>query len=273
MTTKSGFQVSTFPPFLSSPVWPTAPIAPAPKFVIMPTNVRFVPEYNWGCPEDMPDPNCACNWDDDDDDVYDDEALFRAELGAYGASEAQKRRARRKSANLRARAKKQKKPERRKKLLAKAIAVEKKAGIFKPLKKKKPAAGSKKEQPKAKAEEAAEREETEAEALVDSGKVTEPSLPGTEGVPQDAEEGRANMKLIIGGTVALMAAIGIGFAMTQAKKKKAAAALAPAAPVAAAPPPPTPVALATQEGADEEVPPSIANPFRPCVRLLGVRSR
>jgi len=273
MTTKSGFQVSTFPPFLSSPVWPTAPIAPAPKFVIMPTNVRFVPEYNWGCPEDMPDPNCACNWDDDDDDVYDDEALFRAELGAYGASEAQKRRARRKSAKLRARAKKQKKPERRKKLLAKAIAVEKKAGIFKPLKKRKPAAGSKKEQPKAKAEEAAEREETEAEALVDSGKVTEPSLPGTEGVPQDAEEGRANMKLIIGGTVALMAAIGIGFALTQAKKKKAAAALAPAAPIPAAPLPAAPVALATQEGADEEVPPSVANPFRPRVRLLGVRSR
>lgn len=266
MATKSGFQVSTFPPYLSSPVWPTAPIAPAPKFVVMPQNVKFVPEYNWGRPEDMPDPNCACQHGlDGDDDVYDDEALFRAELGAYGATEAQKRRARRKSARLRARAKK-KGGEKRKKLLAKAIAVEKKAGIYKKPKAIKPkaTAGSKTAPGKKTGVDAAVQEEAEAEALVDSGKVTEPDEADTQGVPKDAEEGRSNMTLIIGGTLALMAAIGIGFTVTQSRKRSKVQAAAPALPA------PAPVAA---EGADTEAVPSVSNPFRPSLRLMSVRRR
>jgi hypothetical protein len=264
-----GFTTSTFPPYLSSPVWPTAPITPAPKFVVMPQNVRFVPEYNWGCPEDMPDPNCPCNWSDEQI-----EAAYHSDLGAYGASEASKRRARRKSAKLRAKAKKQKSGEKRKKLIARAIAVEKKAGIYKPKKKVSLKSAVKGKAPTAtqKAEVEAEQEETAAEKLVDSGQVTEP-----EGVPQDAQEGASNMRLIIGGTLALMAAIGIGFAITQSKKKSQAQAAAPAlpapAPVAAPAPAPAPApAVVAAPAVDEDM--ALPNPrMGGRVFLIPVRSR
>jgi hypothetical protein len=230
-----GFQVSTFPPYLASPFWPTAPYVPAPKFVIMPQNVRFVPEYNWGCPDHMPDPNCACRRGDDSD-----------EFGALGDAAARKRRAKKKAAKLR----------------AKAIKIEKKAGIVKKVKK---AVAPKKDGkslfqkasavPAAPAQQEAQEEPAEA-------------LPTPEGVPQNAEEGSSNMKLIIGGTLALMAAIGIGFAMQQSRKRSAYA-TAPAAPMptmvpARAPvatlPAPAPVRTADEVAAEFAEMPISANP-------------
>jgi len=223
-----GFQIDTFPPYIASPFWPTAPYVPAPKFVRMPENVRFVPEHNWGCSGDMPD--CACCQSGED-----------GQFGALGAGAAKKKQAKKRAAKLRQRASK----------------VEKKAGIVrKPTKAKLPqkGVGAKKKAPPRKKAAAAEEspEESPEESAEESA---EKEMPAPEGVPQDAAEGSANMKYIIGGTLALMAAIGVGFAMQQSKKKKAAAAspgTLPAAPLAASPrpallPPPAPAVAALPE--------------------------
>ena len=195
-----GFQIDTFPPYIASPFWPTAPYVPAPKFVRMPENVRFVPEHNWGC-SNTPDGDCTCCQGGAD-----------GQFGALGAPSAKKKQAKKRAAKLRQRAAK----------------VEKKAGIVrKPTKAKFPTKGAgakKKAPPRKKAKEAAPEEPAEESAEESAEK----ELPAPEGVPQDAAEGSANMKYIIGGTLALMAAIGVGFAMQQSKKKKAAAAASPA---------------------------------------------
>ena len=177
-----GFQVDTFPPYIASPVWPTAPYVPAPKFVTMPGNARFVPEYDWGCP---------C-----EEDGY----------GAFGAAKVNKNKKKRLA----------KKADR---LRKKAGKIETKAGI-KPASRAPGKEGVYKDGrkvnvkkttvlvPPAAAAPVEEPAESPAEAT---------PAPAPEGVPQDAAEGASNMKLIIGGTIAVMAALGIAFMM---KKKK-----------------------------------------------------
>lgn len=171
-----GFQVDTFPPYIASPVWPTAPYVPAPKFVTMPGNVRFVPEYDWGCP---------CEEE--------------AEYGAFGAaSDKKKARLEKKAARLRTRAGKLDT-----KAGVKPVGTGKQ-GVYKDGRK----VNVKKTAPTSPAEEPAEAPAEEA--------ATAPAAAPA-GVPQDAAEGASNMKLIIGGTIAVMAALGIAFMM---KKKK-----------------------------------------------------
>ena len=177
-----GFRVDTFPPYIASPVWSTAPYVPAPKFVTMPGNARFVPEYDWGCP---------C-----EEDGY----------GAFGAAKVNKNKKKRLA----------KKADR---LRKKAGKIETKAGI-KPASRAPGKEGVYKDGrkvnvkkttvlvPPAAAAPVEEPAESPAEAT---------PAPAPEGVPQDAAEGASNMKLIIGGTIAVMAALGIAFMM---KKKK-----------------------------------------------------
>ena len=168
--TPSGFQVAlphftteTFPPYLASPFWYTAPLAPAPKFVVMPINDELLPGYNWG---------------------------------DYGGTDGKRKRAIKKAAKLRAKAKK---------FTKEAEKVERKAGIKKPVKTLKQVVHAT-VQTRSKPEEVEPEEASPLEAP---------------DVPQNAEEGAANMKLIIGGTVALMAAAGIAFLMQKQKAKKA----------------------------------------------------
>lgn len=249
MTRINRFPVDQYPPYLSSAVWPTAPYIPATKFVPVPQGVRFVPEYNWGCPEDMHDPDCGCH---DGADT----------LGSlWGSPDKKKARARKKAAKLR----------------AKAAKIEKEAGIFKKAKK---AAGLKKTSKsvfKSSTAPAASSEEPS------SAEEAAPSMPVPEGVPQNAEEGATNMKLIIGGTLALLAAIGVGFAVQQQKKKSvsrsasavpAAGSGSLAAPLPAPPPTPAPAAMsdADRVAAELDEMPISANPL-PRVMMLAVRPR
>ena len=182
-----GFQVDTFPPYIASPVWPTAPYVPAPKFVTMPGNARFVPEYDWGCP---------C-----EEDGY----------GAFGAAKVNKNKKKRLA----------KKADR---LRKKAGKIETKAGI-KPASRAPGKEGVYKDGRKVNVKKttvlvppaAAAPVEEPAESPAEATPADATPAPAPEGVPQDAAEGASNMKLIIGGTIAVMAALGIAFMM---KKKK-----------------------------------------------------
>ena len=182
-----GFRVDTFPPYIASPVWPTAPYVPAPKFVTMPGNARFVPEYDWGCP---------C-----EEDGY----------GAFGAAKVNKNKKKRLA----------KKADR---LRKKAGKIETKAGI-KPASRAPGKEGVYKDGRKVNVKKttvlvppaAAAPVEEPAESPAEATPADATPAPAPEGVPQDAAEGASNMKLIIGGTIAVMAALGIAFMM---KKKK-----------------------------------------------------
>jgi hypothetical protein len=159
-----GFALASFPAVLASPFWPTAPLTPAPKFVVIPQGLAPIPEYNWG---------------------------------EYGSTESKKKRAAKKAAKLRKR----------------ADEIEKKAGISKPRKTLKKVVESK-------AKQVTKLAKGQSSPSFDSE--TRVETPETEGVPQNAEEGADNMKLIIGGTIALMAAIGVGFVMKHQAKKRTA---------------------------------------------------
>jgi hypothetical protein len=171
-----GFQVDTFPPYIASPVWPTAPYVPAPKFVTMPGNVRFVPEYDWGCP---------CE---------------EAEYGAFGAASDKKK------ARLAKRADK---------LRAKAGKLETKGGI-KPAGKAGGKEGVYKDGRKMNVKKVGAAAPAEASAEAPAEEAAAAAAPAPEGVPQNAAEGASNMKLIIGGTIAVLVALGVAFVV---KKK------------------------------------------------------
>jgi len=158
-----GFTVSTFPAILASPFWPTAPLTPSPKFVVIPQGLQTIPEYNWG---------------------------------EYGSAESKKKRAAKKAAKLRKR----------------ADEIEKKAGISKPGKTLKKVVASKAKQI---------TKMTKGKSPSSPASDAPIETPDTEGVPQNAEEGADNMKFIIGGTIALMAALGVGFMVQHQAKKRA----------------------------------------------------
>ena len=171
-----GFQVDTFPPYIASPVWPTAPYVPAPKFVTMPGNARFVPEYDWGCP---------C-----EEDGY----------GAFGAASDKKK------ARLAKRADK---------LRAKAGKLEAKGGV-KPAGKAAGKEGVYKDGKKVNVKKTAGETPAETPTEAPAEEAAAAAAPAPEGVPQNAAEGASNMKLIIGGTIAVLVALGVAFAV---KKK------------------------------------------------------
>ena len=173
-----GFQVDTFPPYIASPVWPTAPYVPAPKFVTMPGNVRFVPEYDWGCP---------CQ---DEEDGY----------GAFGAASDKKKKRLAKRAD---------------KLRAKAGKLEAKGGV-KPAGKAAGKEGVYKDGKKMNVKKTALVTPAETPAEAPAEEAAAAAAPAPEGVPQNAAEGASNMKLIIGGTIAVLVALGVAFAV---KKK------------------------------------------------------
>ena len=173
-----GFQVDTFPPYIASPVWPTAPYVPAPKFVTMPGNVRFVPEYDWGCP---------CQ---DEEDGY----------GAFGAASDKKKKRLAKRAD---------------KLRAKAGKLEAKGGV-KPAGKAAGKEGVYKDGKKVNVKKTAAVTPAETPAEAPAEEAAAAAAPAPEGVPQNAAEGASNMKLIIGGTIAVLVALGVAFAV---KKK------------------------------------------------------
>jgi hypothetical protein len=145
----------------------------------MPGNVRFVPEYDWGCP---------C-----EEDGY----------GAFGAAKVNKNKKKRLA----------KKADR---LRKKAGKIETKAGI-KPASRAPGKEGVYKDGRKVNVKKTAAPAPAEADAEAPVEVPEEAAgAAAPEGVPQNAAEGASNMKLIIGGTIAVLVALGVAFAV---KKK------------------------------------------------------
>jgi hypothetical protein len=227
-----GFQVDTFPPYIASPVWPTAPYVPAPKFVTMPGNVRFVPEYDWGCP---------CQ---DEEDGY----------GAFGAASDKKKARLAKKAD---------------KLRAKAGKLETKAGV-KPAGKAAGKEGVYKDGKKINVKKRAAETPAETPAEAPADEAAAAAAPAPEGVPQNAAEGASNMKLIIGGTIAVLVALGVAFAVKKKGQGGSSEAAAPQrapfrveapAPPAYRAPAPAPASRAMDPQATINVPDPVSMPM------------
>jgi hypothetical protein len=157
----------------------------------MPGNARFVPEYDWGCP---------C-----EEDGY----------GAFGAAADKKKKRLAKKAD---------------RLRKKAGKLENKAGV-KPAGKAGGRAGGKEgvykdgRKVNVKKTAAVTPAETPAEAPADEAAAA--AAPAPEGVPQNAAEGASNMKLIIGGTIAVLVALGVAFAVKKKGQSGSSEAAAP----------------------------------------------
>jgi hypothetical protein len=106
--------------------------------------------------------------------------------------------------------KKERAQKRAAKLRERAAGIEKKAGVMKKAK-----APAKAPAPK--------QQKTLQKADMQATDTSAASTPDTEGVPQNAEEGASNMRLIIGGPIFLVAAVAATVTVQHQRKKKKAA--------------------------------------------------
>lgn len=173
-------RLSMTPPMLTSTFWPTAPVVGQPRFISFPADARFVPQYEWGA--------------------------------TPAAEKRKKELAKKRAAKLRGKAKK----------------VENKAGIkAKPKAKgkitrlKPPGAhlsrtGNGTTVPDGGSQPEMQTDLTQPGSMDPSGL---PAEPGLIDVPQNAAEGSANMKYIIGGAILLFAGLGAAYVVSQQRGK------------------------------------------------------
>lgn len=191
--------MNPYPPVLAVPFWPTAPVVPAPKFVTVPGNTRFVPEYHWG------------------------------DFEPYGAPENARRRWRKRAAKLKAQAAQlqakggARNAKRAKRKLALAAKLEAKA-VTPGSMGSKTVPGKKPSKLQKAAKQARAAVKAQAAALLEPDDDADDAEAVEElaeaDVPATGPEGSSNMTLMIGGTVAVLALAGIAF-YVQNKKAKA----------------------------------------------------